>query len=80
MTKIEICVGSSCYLKGAQLIIDYLQKQIKERDLSSKIELAGAFCLGDCGDGIAIRINNKIQHILTLEEAENLLNKVVSEG
>jgi len=80
MTKIEVCVGSSCYVKGAQSIIDYFEKQIKERNLGSKIELAGAFCLENCGNGIAVKVNDKIQHILTVKEAELILNDVIKEG
>lgn len=77
MVKIKICVGSSCYLKGAQKIIDHLQNYISEKEDTSTVELSGAFCLGNCGDGIAISINDEIKHIATAEEAEGLLRKAI---
>ncbi|OGH97974.1 MAG: hypothetical protein A2287_10735 [Candidatus Melainabacteria bacterium RIFOXYA12_FULL_32_12] len=74
--KVKICVGSSCYLKGAEKIIQHLQSVINELDINADIELAGAFCLGNCGDGIAISINDNIKHITTPEEAETLLKEI----
>lgn len=79
MLKIKVCVGSSCYLKGAQNIIDFLQKTINERGIKGNVEIAGAFCLGNCGDGIAISINDEIKHISTAEEACSLLEFYINE-
>lgn len=78
MIKIKVCVGSSCYLKGAQKIIDYLEKASKERELFSTIELSGAFCLENCGDGIAISINDEIFHVASPEEAEKKIEEIIS--
>jgi NADH:ubiquinone oxidoreductase subunit E len=78
MLKIKVCVGSSCYLKGAQKIIDYLENAVKERELFSRVELSGAFCLENCGDGIAISINDEIFHVATPEEAEQKIEELIS--
>ena len=40
---IEICVGSSCYLKGSQEIIELMQKAIADNGLEAEVTLAGSF-------------------------------------
>lgn len=77
MIKIKICVGSSCYLKGAQGIVDRLQLIIKEKELKGLVDLSGAFCLGNCGDGIAISINDQIIHVSSVDEAEKLFYETI---
>ena len=41
---IQICVGSSCYLKGSQDIVELFQSAIAEHGLEGEITLAGSFC------------------------------------
>ena len=43
--KITICIGSSCHLKGSRMIVEDLQKLVKENNLGDKVELAGQFWL-----------------------------------
>ena len=45
---IEICVGSSCHLKGSHDIIELMQKAIADNNLESDVTLAGSFCTGKC--------------------------------
>ena len=52
--KIIVCIGSSCHLKGAKEIIERLQQLIEENDLSSKVELAGTFCMNNCQNGVSV--------------------------
>ena len=37
---IQICVGSSCHLKGSYEIIQIFKKEIADRKLEDKIEVA----------------------------------------
>jgi NADH:ubiquinone oxidoreductase subunit E len=58
--KITICVGSACHLKGSRLVVETLQSLIEEHNLGGKVELGGAFCLGNCNEnGVSITINEK---------------------
>ena len=43
MLIIEVCVGSSCYLRGAPEVIASLQKLIVEH-APGRIEIKGTFC------------------------------------
>ena len=43
--NIQICVGSSCHLKGSEKFVELFQKAVEERGLADKITLAGSFCI-----------------------------------
>lgn len=57
---ITICIGSSCHLKGSRSIIQKLEELITERQLSDKIELNGSFCMGECSNGVCVKINDEL--------------------
>lgn len=57
---ITICIGSSCHLKGSRTIIQKLEELITERQLNEKIELNGSFCMGECSNGVWVKINDEL--------------------
>ena len=57
---ITICIGSSCHLKGSRTIIQKLEELITERQLNDKIELNGSFCMGECSNGVRVKINDEL--------------------
>lgn len=82
MFIIQVCVGSSCHLRGSQKIIELLQKAIEEYHLENDVTLAGNFCIGKCNRiGVTIQINDDIHVGVTPENfneffRENVLNKI----
>lgn len=79
---IQICVGSSCHLKGAPEIVELLQKAIEEHHLENEITLAGSFCTGKCNRvGVTISVDDEVYTGVTKEGfkeffQENVLNKL----
>ena len=57
---ITICIGSSCHLKGSSTIIQKLEELITEHQLNDKIELNGSFCMGECSNGVCVKINDEL--------------------
>ena len=57
---ITICIGSSCHLKGSRTIIQKLEELITERQLNEKIELNGSFCMGECSNGVYVKIYDEL--------------------
>lgn len=55
--KVTICIGSSCHLKGSRSVVEQLQKLIAENNLTSKVELAGTFCMGECQKGVNVTVD-----------------------
>ena len=56
---INVCVGSSCHLKGSYEVIQKLKTLIETNGLSDKVELKASFCLGDCSNGVSMKINEE---------------------
>ena len=57
---ITICIGSSCHLKGSRTIIQILEELITEHQINDKIELNGSFCMGECSNGVCVKINDEL--------------------
>lgn len=56
--KVEICVGSSCHLKGTEKIVQEFTKEIANNHLENEVTLSGMFCAGLCNrDGVTIRVD-----------------------
>ena len=80
MTDIIICVGSSCHIKGAKLVVKRMDELIKEKNLDAEIKLSGSFCMGECiNDGVSVKVNGKIFFVNPGEEETFLNDKVLSE-
>ena len=79
---IQICVGSSCHLKGSQDIIELLQKAITEYHLENEVTLAGSFCIGVCNRvGVTVQVDDDVHTGVTKENfkeffKENVLDKI----
>ena len=70
---IQICVGSSCHLKGSEQIVGLFQKAVEEHNLGDKITLAGSFCTGRCNrEGVTVQIDDEIITGVTPETFENI--------
>jgi len=81
--NIYICVGSSCHLKGSYDIIQRMKEAIAELHLENEINLAAAFCLGHCTDGVSVKIDDDIVYGVSMDNfteffETKVLPKVVS--
>lgn len=76
MVTIKICIGSSCFLKGASKIIEFLNNKISEKGLNDIIVLKGNLCTGNCNRiGVTIHVDNKAFIGVKLEDMEEFWNK-----
>lgn len=58
---IQICVGSSCHLKGSYELVEKFKNAIEAHDLEAEITLAGSFCTGKCNrEGVTVLIDDEI--------------------
>ena len=61
MITIQICIGSSCHLKGAPEIVRLLQKYIKDNSCEDRIALTGTLCAGRCNrDGVTVTVGDDV--------------------
>ena len=74
MHTIEICVGSSCFVKGSNELVELLKKYLEENNLEDKVQLKGSFCMGQCAKGLGVRVNGKLLEGVTLGNAIEMID------
>ena len=73
MIFVEICVGSSCHLKGAPQIVEMMQESIKRSNLEDEIILSGSFCLNKCSRvGVTVTVGDEVFPGITKENFQDL--------
>lgn len=79
---VQVCVGSSCHIKGSPEIVELLQKAVVDYHLENEITLAGSFCIGKCNRvGVTVQVDDDIYVGVTKETfkeffEENILGKL----
>ena len=85
MLIIQVCVGSSCHLKGSAAIVELLEAAIAEHHIEDDVVLTGSFCIGKCNrSGVTVQINDDIHVGVTAENfreffKENVLDVINGE-
>ena len=75
---IQVCVGSSCHLKGSAEIVELFQKAVEENHLENEITLAGSFCIGKCNrQGVTVQVDDEIHVGITRENFKDFFNDKV---
>ena len=65
---IQICVRSSCHIKGSPEIVELLQSAVEEYGLKDEITLAGSFCTGKCNRvGVTVQVDDVVHTGITKE-------------
>jgi len=76
---IYICLGTACYVKGANEILDTIKKELKinvgETTIDGLFTLQSTRCVGACGLAPVMMIDEKIYGELTCEKVINILDK-----
>ena len=75
---IQICVGSSCHIKGSAEIVELLQAAVTEHHLESEVTLAGSFCIGKCNRiGVTVQVDDEVYTGVTKEGFKEFFQKNV---
>ncbi len=75
---IQICVGSSCHIKGSPQIVELLQNAIEEHKLTDEITLAGSFCIGKCNRvGVTVQVDDDIHVGITQDNFKEFFSEHV---
>ncbi len=76
---IGVCLGTACYVKGSQKVLDKVQDELKIRvgktSADGKFTLQATRCLGACGLAPVMMINDEVYGRLTPDEIPAILEK-----
>lgn len=77
--KINVCMGTACYVKGANDILDKFKTRLSidvgECTDDQKFSLDACRCIGACGLAPVVTINDDVYGKLTVEEIDDILDK-----
>ena len=78
MLIVQVCVGSSCHLKGSGEIVELLEKSIAEHHIEDDVVLSGSFCIGKCNRvGVTVQVNDDVHVGVTTENFRDFFKKNV---
>ena len=81
MLIVQICVGSSCHLKGSAEIVELFEQAIKDNTIEDEVVLVGSFCIGKCNRiGVTIQINDDVHVGVTKETFKEFFEKNILEA
>lgn len=77
--KISVCLGTVCFVKGADKILAEFEKQlgIKSGETTSdlKFSLEGLRCVGACGLAPVVVVNGKVYGQVKVNQVEDIINE-----
>jgi NADH:ubiquinone oxidoreductase subunit E len=73
---IQVCVGSSCFLRGSKNIVAEIEHLISHYQLDDLVELKGSFCFEQCSEGVTIMIGDNTYKVKP-DEVTDLFEKEV---
>lgn len=76
---ISVCLGTACYVKGAQSLLDELSAQLgigpEECTPDGKYSLTACRCIGACGLAPVITVNDDVYGKITAADIKGILAK-----
>jgi len=76
MTVIKVCLGSSCYVRGNDKTLAFLENYISQNKKDISVELLGCRCTNSCQDGPNIFIGDKKYPHPSQDELIQILEKL----
>lgn len=77
--EIGVCLGTACYVRGAQGIIDKIKKEVGIEvggtTADRRFSLVATRCIGACGLAPVMTINEDVYGKLKLEEVADIVKK-----
>lgn len=71
--KVQVCVGTSCYIRGSQQLLKQLMELITSQQLTDQVSISASFCFERCNKGPTVTIQDKTIEKCTFEQARDTI-------
>ena len=82
--KINICMGTACYVKGADRVADKLKEELGidfgETTTDGQFTLEATRCLGSCGLAPIVTIDDRVYGQVTPDRIPSLIEETIKRG
>jgi NADH:ubiquinone oxidoreductase subunit E len=77
--NISVCMGTACYVKGSQSLLEALTEKLEigvdECTPDTKYSITACRCIGACGLGPVLTVNDEVYGRLTADDIDGILAK-----
>jgi len=70
---VDVCLGTNCFLKGGQTILNGLLKHAEESKLENMVDVRASFCFEQCEEGPTVKIGEVTLNHATVDKAVDTL-------
>lgn len=81
--NIAVCLGTACFVKGSQKIMDRLKDRLKiepgETTKDGKFSIEETRCVGACGLAPVFTVNGEVYGKATVQKLDQVLDKLENE-
>ncbi len=78
--NISVCLGTACFVKGSQSILDRLKDRLKIEEGKTtedgKFSIDTTRCVGACGIAPVFTVNNEVYGHATVKKLDEVLNEL----
>jgi len=71
-------VGTSCFVRGSQAILQALMRDIQAEGLEDRVDLEATFCFETCNRGPTVRVGDEVFERCTHETARNAMRAALA--
>jgi NADH-quinone oxidoreductase subunit G len=75
--KVGVCLGTNCYVKGSQHVLNAVLRHADEKGLENRLDVRASFCFERCEHGPNISIGGEGVCACTPESVINILNEKI---
>jgi NADH-quinone oxidoreductase E subunit len=77
--EISVCMGTACYVKGAQKVLDEFERILKikpgEVTPDMKFSIDALRCVGACGLAPVVQVNGKVYGRVTPQQVQGIVDE-----
>ncbi len=81
---INVCMGTACYVKGAQEVLNAIKEELKieegETSLDGLFTILATRCIGACGLAPVITINKEVYGRLSPDDIPGIMRKYIKKN
>jgi NADH-quinone oxidoreductase E subunit len=82
--KISVCLGTACFVKGSQAILDRVKERLKiepgKTTPDGMFSLDDVRCVGACGLAPVFMINDEVYGNATVKQLDEVIDKILAEN
>ncbi len=77
--ELQVCVGTSCFLRGSQHILQQVMTEYKKAGLADRLDIKATFCHERCNRGPVVRVDGDIIEKCTYDKLRQYLDQKLTE-